>query len=161
MSVGVESPLHSLSYESAAGHLAQNLPNRKIARDCESRVPHSVRYSRPIPSPPPAPPSTPASPCNAPQSEHSLLPPACRLADVVGRRHLRSECHRERRSHHLPATPHASPDCPPPPKSPPHRCPAPDRRSAPIADATACSGVGSSRVDLQACKLEYSIVSPK
>ena len=30
-----------------------------------------------------------------------------------------------------------------------------------LADAKVASAVGSSRVDLQACKLEYSIVSPK
>ena len=30
-----------------------------------------------------------------------------------------------------------------------------------IGTLYASSGVGSSRVDLQACKLEYSIVSPK
>ena len=35
--------------------------------------------------------------------------------------------------------------------------------SAPLvlAKGSSESGVGSSRVDLQACKLEYSIVSPK
>ena len=30
-----------------------------------------------------------------------------------------------------------------------------------VSEATQVSPVGSSRVDLQACKLEYSIVSPK
>ena len=35
------------------------------------------------------------------------------------------------------------------------------RRQYGLADHARELGVGSSRVDLQACKLEYSIVSPK
>ena len=39
--------------------------------------------------------------------------------------------------------------------------PKPRDESAHLADGGAAEDVGSSRVDLQACKLEYSIVSPK